>query len=115
MVSAFGEDLRFKDTYFNQRDMKDIGKILRKNADFIEFMFCLMPIRHTHQLAHVDFVLNETWERLSKDKNNQFIIVKVFKELYMFKVRTQAEHHTLYGKYRPTTLYRPNTILIAKS
>ncbi len=38
-----------------------------------EFMFCLMPIRHTHQKVHVDFVLNETWERLTNDKNNQFI------------------------------------------
>ena len=42
MAFASGENLRFKDTYFNQRDMKDIGKIQRKNADFIEFMFCLM-------------------------------------------------------------------------
>ena len=38
-----------------------------------EFMFCLMPIRHTHELNHVKFVLNETWNRLSNDKNNQFI------------------------------------------
>ncbi len=38
-----------------------------------EFMFCLMPIRHTHKLVHVEFVLNETWERLVLNKDNQFI------------------------------------------
>ncbi len=38
-----------------------------------EFMFCLMPIRHTHQLKHVKFVLNETWNRLTLNKENQFI------------------------------------------
>ena len=42
MDFASGEGLRFKDTCFNQRDMKDIGKILKKNADFIEYIFCLM-------------------------------------------------------------------------
>ncbi len=30
-----------------------------------EFMFMLMPIRHTHKLNHVKFVLNETWEKMS--------------------------------------------------
>jgi tRNA(Ile)-lysidine synthetase-like protein len=30
-----------------------------------EFMFMLMPIRHTHKLFHVKFVLNETWKRLN--------------------------------------------------
>ena len=38
-----------------------------------EFMFQLMPIRHTHQLYHVKFVLNETWKRLELNKHNQFI------------------------------------------
>jgi tRNA(Ile)-lysidine synthetase-like protein len=38
-----------------------------------EFMFCLMPLRHTHQLINVKFVLEETWKRLSNDKTNQFI------------------------------------------
>ena len=41
-------------------------------SDF-EFMFCLMPIRHTHNLNHVKFVLNETWKRLELNKDNQFI------------------------------------------
>ncbi len=45
----------------------------KENLDDFEFMFTLMPIRHTHQLNHVKFVLNETWNRLSNDKNNQFI------------------------------------------
>jgi tRNA(Ile)-lysidine synthetase-like protein len=30
-----------------------------------EFIFMLMPIRHTHKLNHVKFVLNETWSKLS--------------------------------------------------
>lgn len=32
-------------------------------TDF-EIMFVLMPLRHTHQLQHVKFVLDETWKRL---------------------------------------------------
>ncbi len=48
-------------------------KLFKHHLNDFEFMFCLMPIRHTHLLAHVDYVLNETWERLSNDKNNQFI------------------------------------------
>jgi tRNA(Ile)-lysidine synthetase-like protein len=45
----------------------------KENLNDFEFMFQLMPIRHTHQLNHVKFVLNETWQRLSINKDNQFI------------------------------------------
>jgi tRNA(Ile)-lysidine synthetase-like protein len=48
-------------------------KLFKHHLTDFEFMFSLMPIRHTHQLIHVNFVLNETWARLSKDKNNKFI------------------------------------------
>jgi tRNA(Ile)-lysidine synthetase-like protein len=41
--------------------------------DDFEFIFMLMPIRHTHLLYHVKFVLNETWERLEKNKDNSFL------------------------------------------
>lgn len=37
-------------------------------TDF-EFMFMLMPIRHTHKLHHVKFVLQCTWNRLEHDTN----------------------------------------------
>ncbi len=47
--------------------------IYKDNLTDFEFMFCLMPIRHTHQLLDVKFVLNETWIRLSLNKENQFI------------------------------------------
>lgn len=43
------------------------------NLTDFEFMFCLMPIRHTHEINHVKFVLKEAWERLSNDKTNKFI------------------------------------------
>ena len=32
-------------------------------TDF-EFMWCLMPLRHTHDLRHVRFVIDEAWRRL---------------------------------------------------
>ncbi len=54
------------DCYINYNKFKD------DLTDF-EFMFQLMPIRHTHKLSHVKFVLNETWKRLSLNKDNQFI------------------------------------------
>ena len=38
-----------------------------------QFMFMLMPIRHTHLLYHVKFVLKETWERLEKNPHNNSI------------------------------------------
>jgi tRNA(Ile)-lysidine synthetase-like protein len=52
--------------YTNYNKFKD-------DINDFEFMFQLMPIRHTHQLSHVKFVLNETWKRLSLNKDNQFI------------------------------------------
>ena len=42
-------------------------------TDF-EFMFMLMPIRHTHELYHIHFVLNHTWNRL--EKTNSIAIKK---------------------------------------
>ena len=51
--------------YINYNKFKD-------DLNDFEFMFCLMRIRHTHQLSHVKFVLNETWKRLTLN-NNQFI------------------------------------------
>ena len=55
------------DTYYSY-----YNKFRHFLSDF-EFMFQLMPIRHTHQLIHIKFVLNETWNRLLNNKNNQFI------------------------------------------
>ena len=40
--------------------------IYKDQLDDFEFMFILMPIRHTHNLKHVKYVLNETWKRLEK-------------------------------------------------
>lgn len=36
-------------------------------SDF-EFMWCLMPLRHTHNLRHVRFVIDESWRRLENTK-----------------------------------------------
>jgi tRNA(Ile)-lysidine synthetase-like protein len=54
------------DCYLNYNKFRD------ELSDF-DFMFQLMPLRHTHQLIHVKFVLNETWHRLSLNKENMFI------------------------------------------
>lgn len=51
--------------YSNYNKFKD-------DLNDFEFVFQLMPIRHTHQLSHVKFVLNETWKRLEA-KNTEFI------------------------------------------
>ncbi len=59
-----------------------------------EFMFCLMPIRHTHQLIHVKFVLNETWKRLSNDKTNQFI-KKFLIATYERYIKCTKEHNII--------------------
>ncbi len=66
-------------------------------TDF-EFMFCLMPIRHTHQLHHIKFVLNETWIRLSLNKDNQFIR-KFLTATYERYIKCTKEHNlTNYNK-----------------
>ena len=52
--------------YVNYNKFKD-------NLTDFEFMFQLMPIRHTHQLIHVKFVLSQVWERLYKDLSNKQI------------------------------------------
>ncbi len=38
--------------------------IYKDQLNDFEFMFILMPIRHTHNIVHVKYVLNETWIRL---------------------------------------------------
>ena len=52
--------------YINYNKFKD------ELSDF-EFMFQLMRIRHTHQLSHVKFVLNEIWKRLELNKDTPFM------------------------------------------
>jgi tRNA(Ile)-lysidine synthetase-like protein len=44
--------------------------IYKDQLDDFEFMFILMPIRHTHNIVHVKYVLNETWMRLEKNIND---------------------------------------------
>jgi tRNA(Ile)-lysidine synthetase-like protein len=58
--------INLEDYYVNYNKFKD-------NLTDFEFMFQLMPIRHTHQLIHVKFVLSQVWERLSKDLSNKQI------------------------------------------
>jgi tRNA(Ile)-lysidine synthetase-like protein len=38
-------------------------EIYKDFLDDFEFMFILMPLRHTHELHHIKFVLNEIWNR----------------------------------------------------
>lgn len=65
MDFASGEDLRFKDTYFNQRDMKDIGKTPKKNADFIEYTFySMMKIQENLQKDSKLRLRQELWQTL---------------------------------------------------
>lgn len=39
-------------------------KVYSSELTDFEFMFVLMPLRHTHQLQHVKFVLAETWKQI---------------------------------------------------
>ena len=61
-------------------------------SDF-DFMFQLMPLRHTHELNHVKFVLNETWNRLTKN-NNQFI-KKFLIATYERYIKCSTEHNLI--------------------
>lgn len=45
------------------------NKFKNSLSDF-EFMFMLMPLRHTHMLSYVKYVLTETWWRLEQDPLN---------------------------------------------
>jgi tRNA(Ile)-lysidine synthetase-like protein len=73
--------------YINYNKFKD------ELSDF-EFMFCLMPIRHTHQLTHVKFVLKETWSRLELNKTNQFI-KKFLTATYERYIKCTTEHNLI--------------------
>ncbi len=69
------------------------------NLNDFEFMFMLMPLRHTHQLIHVEFVLNETWKRLelnllSENKDNQFIR-KFLVATYERYIKCTSEHNLI--------------------
>ncbi len=53
----------------------------KDSMDDFEFMFCLMPIRHTHNYDDVMFVVREAWDRLEKSKSPQ--IKKYLEATYM--------------------------------
>ena len=42
---------------------------LRELMSDFEFMWCLMPLRHTHDMKHVSFVIDESWRRLEDSKS----------------------------------------------
>ena len=66
MVSASGENSRFKDTCYSQRDMKVIGKILKRNADCTEYSFFLMmKIQENLQKGLKSRMKQELWQILS--------------------------------------------------
>ncbi len=84
--------------YFEPDDFLDncvinYNKFKNDLTDF-EFMFCLMPIRHTHQLNHVKFVLKETWTRLELNKDNQFI-KKFLIATYERYIKCTKEHNLI--------------------
>jgi tRNA(Ile)-lysidine synthetase-like protein len=70
--NRYNKIILYKPENFIDNCYNNYNKFKYYLTDF-EFMFQLMPIRHTHQLKHVKFVLNETWIRLSLNKDNQFI------------------------------------------
>ena len=41
----------------------------RDHLSNFEFMFCLLPLRHTHDMKHVSFVIAESWRRLEDSKS----------------------------------------------
>jgi tRNA(Ile)-lysidine synthetase-like protein len=43
----------------------------RESMSDFDFMWCLMPLRHTHDLRHVRFVIDESWRRLEDSKSSE--------------------------------------------
>ncbi len=81
------------------------------NLNDFEFMFCLMPLRHTHELYNVKFVLEETWNRLSLNKNNQFIR-KFLIATYERYIKCTKEHNLV--KYVESDIHFNNTEILDK-
>ena len=46
----------------------------KNDLNDFEFMFMLMPIRHTHILNHVRFVLDNTWKRLNNNVIKKYLV-----------------------------------------
>jgi tRNA(Ile)-lysidine synthetase-like protein len=78
------------------------NKFKNELTDF-EFMFQLMPIRHTHNMKHIKFVLNETWDRLEKNPNNNNIkkyLVATYERYIKCTPNMDKENLTLYEPYK---------------
>ena len=72
----------------------------KDNMDDFQFMFCLMPIRHTHKYNDVMFVARQSWERLAATNSPQ--IKKYLDATYMRYIKCNNDNEQLYNQiYEP--------------
>lgn len=82
--------------HFIQHCYDNYKKYKNEITDF-EFMFILMPIRHTHMLEHVKFVLAESWARLEhpsadNSQHEPATIRKYIKATYERYIKLGVDH-----------------------
>lgn len=65
-----------------------------KNMDDFQFMFCLMPIRHTHKYNDVMFVVRAAWDRLETTNSPQ--IKKYLEATYMRYIKMSNDMDQLH-------------------
>jgi tRNA(Ile)-lysidine synthetase-like protein len=68
--------------------------------DDFQFMFSLMPIRHTHKYNDVMFVVRQSWKRLENTNSPQ--IKKYLEATYMRYIKISDDNEQLYNQiYEP--------------
>ena len=70
----------------------------KNSMDDFQFMFCLMPIRHTHKYNDVMFVARATWERLEVTKSPQ--IKKFLEATYMRYIKISDDINQLHYQHK---------------
>lgn len=92
-------------------------------SDF-EFMFCLMPLRHTHDMCHVKFVIDESWHRLETSKSPEIkrYLTATYERYSKLCINRDADNlvnmHTYdaqYPTYDTQYLFNPEVLTILDS
>ena len=73
-----------------------------KLTDF-EFSFCLMPLRHTHDMKHVSFVIAESWCRLETSESPEIkrYLTATYERYAKLCINRDADNLVRYDKEYP--------------
>lgn len=71
-------------------------------TDF-EFAFCLLPLRHTHDMKHVSFVITESWRRLEVNKSPEIkrYLTATYERYAKLCINRDADNLAFYGSDDP--------------